>query len=365
LRVLHLPDLVGGHPTALSEGERMLGAQSKVLSYAASPFGYAADIALTKQDGNLVQRWTERFAAFLRIRKQFDVFHFNFGRSLLTANSGRLLLADLPFYPSDAVKVMTFQGSDARLAYDASLTASLDEEARRGQPIGAFADPRAVEARNRIIRKTIDKAARHCSRFFALNPDLMDFLPREMTEFFPYAVAPPPGMSAPLQSWQGRTRPLHFVHLSTNRVLKGTGLIESALERASSGLGITYEIIHRQPRETALARLRTADVVVDQMVLGWYGAAAVEALSLGKPVITHISERQAALAPQALAADLPFIQADHLQLDAVIRSLVKDREQLDPLAAKGRAFAARWHDPLTAAGISLSGYRRLARAKGG
>ena len=43
----------------------------------------------------------------------------------------------------------------------------------------------------------------------------------------------------------------------------------------------------------ALGRLAAADLVVDQLVLGWYGAVAVEAMALGRPVLAYIREDEA------------------------------------------------------------------------
>ena len=358
LRILHLPDLVGGHPTALSRGEQTLGAHSRVLSYAPSPFGYHSDLTLASQDKGALRRWSERFAAFLKIRNQYDVFHFNFGRSLLTANSGWPLLLDLPFYPRDAMKVMTFQGSDARHVYDGSLQLSMEAEARLGNDIGRFGDARALAQKDLVRRRTIEKAARYCDRLIALNPDLLEALPKEMSAFMPYAIEAPvtAARQYPVARKQAN-RPLHFVHLSTNRLLKGTGLIEAALRRARDELGITYEIIFRQDRNRALAGLNAADVFVDQAVIGWYGAAAVEALYLGKPAITYISERQEALAPPALSSSLPFIRTECRQLFETFRAVAKDRDLLAAAAAKSAAFARHWHLPETAAALSMDLYR--------
>ena len=37
-------------------------------------------------------------------------------------------------------------------------------------------------------------------------------------------------------------------------------------------------------------RYRDADIVVDQLLAGWYGGFAVEAMALGKPVIAYLRE---------------------------------------------------------------------------
>src|SRR5262249_5945709 len=143
------------------------------------------------------------------------------------------------------------------------------------------------------------------------NPDLLIHLPRETSSFLPYAISDPlAGLDLGSEPEPDQSRPLHFVHMSTNPLLKGTGLIESALARARDELGITYEIVVREPRPQALRKVRAADYLIDQLVLGWYGGAAVEAMLMGVPVVCNVDERSRSLAPAELVAELPIVQAD-------------------------------------------------------
>src|SRR5262249_41551291 len=132
-KILHLPKVVGGHPVALAAGERALGHDSRALGFAGSPYGYRPDIALRHQRSDPLRRVGELVAAFLRGRGAFDVYHFNFGASLIHFPTVGVHLAELPFYGSDSVRVMTFQGSDARLDYPVALDLSIAEELRRGR----------------------------------------------------------------------------------------------------------------------------------------------------------------------------------------------------------------------------------------
>lgn len=364
LRILHLPDVVGGHPSALSFGERHLGAASQTLSYGRSPYGYSADWTLSRIDSGRVARWAERFATFVRIRNRFDVFHFNFGKSLLSPASDFLCLPDLPFYGRRAAKVMTFQGSDARTGYEHTLQESLEAE----RELGRVKSLERWSAENLAIERTenlrrIERVARYCDWILALNPDLLAATPPEKSSFFPYAIDPAFVTDVP----QVDTPPggaLHVVHLSTNRVVKGTGLIERELQRCSDlGVDLTYEIVEGRPRPEALAALARADIVIDQMVLGWYGAAAVEACLLGKPVITWISDNQAARAPGDLVAHLPFLNSHHSDLARVLAELSKDRERIAEAARAARQFAVEWHDPVKVARQALARYSQLLGEK--
>lgn len=370
MRILHLPDVVGGHPSALSKGERALGAKSTTLSYTRSPFDYPSEITLKHINAGFARRWSERVATFARIRNAFDIFHFNFGRSLLTPGSGRFPLAEVSYYGRDAAKVMTFQGSDARIAYEPALEESIETEGSLGHALDpSYCSKEGLAARRRASLATVERAALYCDRLLALNPDLLAAMPADKAQYFPYAIDPDfvDGLEAARTPFQSQRRAaLHVVHLSTNRVLKGTGLIEQALRRARDqlGLDLTYEIIVRADRRSALSAVANADVVIDQVVLGWYGAAAVEASCLGKPVICWISERQAAAAPADLMAALPFIVTNHSGIADVLKRFAKDRALLAETGRKCQDFARTWHHPVVVARSALRIYEQLLAARG-
>jgi len=357
LRILHLPDLVGGHPTALCAGERSLGAISKTLSLNPSPFGYESDVGLQHQNGNVLQRWSERVSTFARIRNRFDVFHFNFGSSLFNAQSGKLVLADLPLYPAKALKIMTYQGSDARHSYGEYFQESLAEEYRlgNGEVLDAFM---ASHKKMLPVRQAaIEKASRYCAHLFALNPDLLDELPSKRKSFLPFAINDVGSLrdEISIENFKAPAK-VHIVHLSTNRLLKGTGLIENVLKKLSKDLPITFEILFREERSKALQALQRADLVIDQLVLGWYGAAAVEAMYFGKPVIGYIDEKQLVQVPAEMARDLPLIQSTTYTLEERISDMINDSETLQNLGSAALGFAKKWHSPEKIAQLTLKTY---------
>ena len=79
-----------------------------------------------------------------------------------------------------------------------------------------------------------------------------------------------------------------IAHAPTNRAIKGTASLERAVRRLQTdGVNVELDIIERQNNVRCLTRKGTADVFVDQMLLG-YGCNAVEAWGMGIPVIAGI-----------------------------------------------------------------------------
>ncbi len=51
---------------------------------------------------------------------------------------------------------------------------------------------------------------------------------------------------------------------------------------------IRFEIIENKPNKEAIEIYKKADIVIDQVLVGWYGAFAVEVMKMGKPVAVFI-----------------------------------------------------------------------------
>ena len=85
MKILHLPQAVAGNPWALSRGERELGLESDVLHSYSDRFCRQSDIALHCENcgSNYPLIFYKLLKAFLSIRKRYDVFHFNYGSSLI------------------------------------------------------------------------------------------------------------------------------------------------------------------------------------------------------------------------------------------------------------------------------------------
>lgn len=359
MRILHLPDVIGGHPPALARGERELGMQSETLSYEPSPYGYPADIRLGGPGTGAFERLRQRWAAFGDVRSRFDVFHFNFGASLLHYPRYGAILPEIGFYGRDAVRFMTWQGDDGRLGYPPELDRSLAEEHRLGRWDGPVSSARYVD-RLRLLKRrlSIARSAANCDHMFALNPDLLAYLPGEKTSFLPYAIEPPQLAELPAPDPRRPARsPLRLVHLSTAPAIKGTGLIEAAVARARRSVDVELDLVIKRPREEALRRLASADYMIDQLVLGWYGGTVVEAMYLGVPAIGRICARQAAMVPE-IAGELPVIRVDADTLADVIVELARTPETRGERVRQGLCFAHKWHLPVKVAAITVAAYRQ-------
>lgn len=331
--ILHAPADVGGNAYGLSRAERELGLRSDVAVFAPGPFGYGYDVDLRAGiDHPLWLRFPRRAAFLRRALREYDVFHFNFGLTFLGVRQLGLVLDELALVKRAGKTVlMTYQGCDVRPK--ASCPCRHPE---------CFAG-------DRYRRPAAQRALRHADRVFFLNPDLRHWLPG--ATFVPYASVDPRRIQPePLPDRDE----LVVAHAPSDRQVKGTRHVEEALaELQREGLPARLDLIEGVTRDEVLRRVVQADVVVDQLLIGWYGAFAVEAMALGRPVLAFIREDEPEDNP--FGAALPIVRTTAASLAGELRALAGDRARRLELGAAGRRFVEDHHDPRGIARIVLKG----------
>jgi hypothetical protein len=104
--------------------------------------------------------------------------------------------------------------------------------------------------------------------------------------------------------------------------------------------------------------LEEADLLVDQLLSGWYGGVAVEMMALGKPVICYLRDKDLDFIGESMRADLPIIRATPKTIYEVLKDyLVRRRPELAEIGARSRTFVEKWHDPISIAGLLSEAYR--------
>ncbi len=353
MKVLHLPSSVGGNARGLAQGERALGLDSEVLAASDNWLAYQADINLDLQNtpgsfGKLLGLTK----AFLAVRKKYDVFHFNAGSSLIHSIPHRLNHLDLPFYPSAAKLFVTYNGCDARQKFPTirrtRISACQNDACYHGMcEYGAYDSQR---------RRAINKMARYARHMWAVNPDLLHFLPREKSSFLPYSISWDCLDPAPLLL---KTK-LKIVHAPTNREAKGSRFILAALEKLEriQPRSVEVVLVENIPHREALKIYQEADLVIDQIVIGWYGGFAVETMKMGKPVIARIADEDLQFVPPAMASDAKatIINADPDTIFDVLTACVGDRAFLRERSQASIEYANKWHAPKYVASLTKEKY---------
>jgi len=293
VRVTHCPVNTAGIPWTNVQALRGRGIDARLVVFNRYRLHPEADVDLERSGGLLRQQATQ-WRAFARLAPQTDIFHFYFGLTLLPKSVQFPLLRAL-----GKRSVMHFLGSDIRGRAPEELAWAEHAGAR---VVGSYDAIRWVPDAQ-VIPPGIDVRA--------IEP------------------APP----------SDRARPV-VLHAPSSRERKGTEFVVAACEQ----LGVDLEIVEGLDHREAFERYRRADVIVDQLYAGWYGVFAIEALALGKPVVTFLHEEAVRRTEEAFGVEVPIVNATKETLAEALRPLVASAEERQRLGLAGRAYAEEVHD---------------------
>ena len=308
LRVTLCPVNTAGVPWTNTQALRRRGVDARLVVFERYRLHPEADESL-ELSGGLARRQARQWAAFARLLPSTDVFHFHFGLTLVPKK------VQFPLLRAARKKsVMHYLGSDIRGKSPAELAWG---KAADAQVVGSYDAIRWVPEAE-VIPPGVDLAR--------IEPTLPS----------------------------DRTRPL-VVHAPSSRRRKGTEHVVAAIE----GLEADLELVEGLHHDEAFERYRAADVVVDQLNAGWYGLFAIEAMALGKPVVTFLHDEAVRRTEAAFGTKVPIVSATAESLREALRPLVADAARRRELGAASRAYVERVHDVERVTDSLLSLYAAL------
>jgi glycosyltransferase involved in cell wall biosynthesis len=323
VKALHSPVNVAGGPGAISAGLRELGVESTLLVFNERPFERGFDVNLELRDTSRLSsvpfNLPKQLRALRWALREFDVFHFHAG---LTLAPRRITLPLL----RRGHKGIVFQswGSDLR--------------GRSASEVGYLRQAGAVIVGSYLTRRLAPRGPW---------PD--------------YDVVPP---AIVLDDWKPTPAEpgvvVRVAHAPSKRSVKGTAAVIAAVESLQArGAPIELDLIEGIPNREARLRYAAADVIVDQLKIGWYGMFAIESMALAKPVVVHLDDEAAAETEEAFGPELPLVRADEGNLEDVLAWLLEMRETLPELGRRSRDYVERVHAHTSVARRVLEIYERV------
>jgi hypothetical protein len=129
------------------------------------------------------------------------------------------------------------------------------------------------------------------------------------------------------------------------RNVKGTGAVLAAVDRLRrEGMNVRLEFVSKVPNRDVRFIQVQADVIVDQLNHGRYGATAREGMMLGRPTICHInkSEYNAADRLESMR-ECPLVPANEETIYDVLKALLQDPARRHAISRASREYAVKWH----------------------
>lgn len=315
-----------GQPIAIAKGLRALGIDAKAGSIQPHKFGYSSDFQINLEKSDKLE---SVFATAVSLSDRFDVFHFH-ARSLASEwpQQGYPSLLDLLVLKERDKKIFFhFRGQEIRSASEFS----------RLSPYHYVDHPES----GKLFRRMPDDAKAASLRFVRAVADGIFVTDPELQTYVPEARIVPRVLDE--ADWQvpataGGPRPL-VVHAPSRRGVKGTDSVLQAVQSLQRSLEFDFQLVEGLPHEEARRVYERADVVVDQLRIGWYGVLATEAMALGKPTIAYIREDLW----QAHGQALPIVNANPDNIAQILEFLIKDADARSHYGMLAREYFMRVH----------------------
>lgn len=134
--------------------------------------------------------------------------------------------------------------------------------------------------------------------------------------------------------------PLRIAHAPNHTHFKGSKYLERTIDRLKAqGYDIEYCKVQGVPNSEVLALFAQSDIVADQFIGGAYGYTALEAMALGKPVLSFVRSADLVEAPE----ECPIINATPDELEQALLWVIRNRDSLRTIGEQGRRYVERWH----------------------
>lgn len=355
VRILHCPENLGNNAKRLSDFEKSLGIKSWSISLRKEAFGFEADQTLVKSGSFVFGEFARWRLLWIAISK-YDVIHFNNGKTIMpqrvpfvsvrrrsnTFIAGLYSIYAWVFEGKDLFILkffgkkiyFTYQGSDARLS--SHYTKLHPREVLDGLNPDYLAPKSDRYKLRRIVRTELYADAIYC-----LNPDLLRNFSQK-ARFVPYYNVDL-NQITPHSIFMNST--VHIVHAPSKRDIKGSKYIIKAIEKITQeNSRIRFTLVEGMSNSDAQKIYDTADLFIDQLIVGWYGGVAVELMARGVPVMCFLEDTSDLVQLKSFGALLPIISTSIPTIENDLRALLARKDsEIRLLGQSGYEFTKIHH----------------------
>ncbi len=328
--VLQLPTISAGQPNTLSSELSNYNLFSKSLVISEHDYGYEYDIVESEQ-----KYGKESVDNFLKVIKNYDVLHYHsrtffYNQALSYPSAIDLFVASL----ENKRVFFHYRGGEARRknVFQYNEFNYIQE------------NPNNVFGKYNVLsqKKFYEVVNAIADRIFVVDPELQTYAPHSI--IVPRVIKDLNEDSLSLADINPSAAQAHIkiVHAPSNRAIKGTDYIESAITALKSkGYSIEFILVEKLNNKEAIEIYKKADIIVDQLRIGWFGVLAVEAMALGKPVVSYVRSDLRHYLP----LEKPVMVADPKNIQTVLEYLINNPSYRQSLSAEGRKYYLNHHHP--------------------
>jgi len=345
LRIAHGFGGAAGQPFSTAMAQRELGAKSDAILLFNTKYGYRCHHRYQ------VENDMDRLYVLGRLLKKYDVFHLYGGRTIFFSWTPSVdkYLDLLLLRMNKKVVVMNFRGSEVRRH-------SMFKKYNRFNYVDENPSRVISKIPEKLQTELIEASANLASGMTVVDPELQDYVPGSVV--MPRLI----DIEASPQSCDGGNVSPLVVHAPTRRGVKGTEFVESSVENLrKKGFNFRFQLLENLSNDELKEALLSADIVVDQLRIGWYGVLSVESMARGKAVISYIREDLQDELRNVLGGDLPVASANPDTIEGVLEELIVNAEKRASLGRRARFYCEMVHDSVKVGRKYLDYYESLLK----
>ena len=275
-----------------------------------------------------------RWRYFFKILPEYDVWHFNFSQTFF-------------FYPLNLLIlklcgkkiVATFRGADCETDLDfAKFNPIILAHPKEEWP-SFFRNFHHLSWQGRLVKRVRTRIISWLADWPVVNaPYLASSVPG-YKQIIPYAR----DLEKIEKFKTNQHNPkLTILHIPSQPEVKGTVYIKKAFDNlAPKYPNCDFKILDFMPYDQALQEMAQADIIIEQLIIGWYSGQSVEAMALGRAAMCFLEPTYMDLVP--FGHDVPIANTNVFTFEEDLEKLINDPVRCQKLAAAGPAYVHAHH----------------------
>jgi hypothetical protein len=301
---------------------------------------------LLKFSHNPVKSFFERVSYFFKILPEYDVWHFNFAETLFFYP---LCLLILKIYGKKIV--VTFHGSDVETDLDFLKTHPLIKNKKPVWP-SYYKNFYQRSWWGKFLRRIRMKIMVKMADSVAISGP---YLAHSVTHF-DKIIGNAQNIDHISSFEAKKDGKITVLHAPSDPKIKGTSYIKSAFNNLSEIYpNVDFKVLEVLDRDQLLQEMANADIIVDQLLVGWYGVQALDGLTLGKTVMCFINPPYANL--MNFDQEIPIINTNVFSFEQDLKDLI-DSKDINRFQTAGPTFIKKYFDQEIIADEYEAIYRR-------
>ncbi|WP_051280359.1 glycosyltransferase [Anaerovorax odorimutans] len=131
-----------------------------------------------------------------------------------------------------------------------------------------------------------------------------------------------------------------IIHSPENRRIAGTEYLLKAVEELKEQYSFDFQLTENIPIDQAQKIYQSADLIIDELLVGSYSRYAIEAMAMGKPVMGYISDFMRDKYPK----ELPLILTTPESVKSDLENILQNKDMLIDIGKAGSSFVQQYHN---------------------